>query len=144
MITVAESGDRKSGTDKTALKPIYDWQKMLFDTYRIENTTFIKRKELWESKKKMWMKNPTKGEFAEEAPQEPLHPLVLVEEPTYEGIIKYLAIGQPNIGLFSDEGGRFFGGHAMNSDNQIKTMAGLSSLWDGKEERIWQDMRQVS
>jgi hypothetical protein len=133
MITVAESGDRKSGTDKIALKPIYNWQKMLFDTYRKENTAFIKRKELWESKKKVWMKNPSKGEFAEEAPQEPLHPLVLVEEPTYEGIIKYLAIGQPSIGLFSDEGGRFFGGHAMNSDNQIKTMAGLSSLWDGKE-----------
>ncbi len=133
MITIAESGDRKSGTDKIALKPICDWQKMLFNTYREENKTFIKRKELWDSKKKEWMKDPSKGEFAEEAPQEPLHPLILVEEPTYEGIIKYLAIGQPSIGLFSDEGGRFFGGHAMNSDNQIKTMAGLSSLWDGKE-----------
>jgi len=133
MITVAESGDRKSGTDKIAIKPICDWQKMLFNTYREESKTFIKCKELWDSKKKAWMKSPTKGVFAEEAPQEPLHPLVLVEEPTYEGIIKYLAIGQPSIGLFSDEGGRFFGGHAMNSDNQIKTMAGLSSLWDGKE-----------
>lgn len=133
MITVAESGDRKSGTDKIALKPIHDWQKMLFNTYREENKTFIKRKELWECKKKDWMKNPSKGVFNEEAPSEPLHPLVLVEEPTYEGIIKYLAVGQPSIGLFSDEGGRFFGGHAMNSDNQIKTMAGLSSLWDGKE-----------
>jgi hypothetical protein len=44
-----------------------------------------------------------------------------------------LAIGQPNVGLFSDEGGRFFGGHAMSQDNQLKTIAGLSSLWDGKE-----------
>lgn len=59
--------------------------------------------------------------FALPPPIAPLHPLTLVEEPTYEGIVKYLDIGQPSIGLFSDEGGRFFGGHAMSRDNQIKT-----------------------
>ena len=84
-------------------------------------------------KKKDWLKDPSKGLFIEEEPHEPLHPLILVEEPTYEGIVKYLAIGQPSVGLFSDEGARFFGGHAMGRDNQLKTIAGLSSLWDGKE-----------
>jgi len=43
-----------------------------------------------------------------------------------------LAHGQPSIGLFSDEGGRFIGGHGMNSDNLLKTAAGMSGLWDGK------------
>jgi hypothetical protein len=32
--------------------------------------------------------------------------------------------------LFSDEGGRFIGGHAMNAENALKTAAGLSGLWD--------------
>jgi hypothetical protein len=133
LITVAESGDRKSATDKVALKPIYEWQKMLSDVFRDENKRYMRLKELWESKKKEWLKDSTRGPFTEEAPHAPLHPLVLVEEPTYEGIVKYLVIGQPSIGLFSDEGARFFGGHAMTWDNQLKTIAGLSSLWDGKE-----------
>lgn len=133
LITVAESGDRKSATDKFALKPIYLYQKMLADSFKDEFKQYIQQEELWESKKKEWMKDSSKGQFLEDAPVPPLHPLILVEEPTYEGIVKYLAIGQPSVGLFSDEGARFFGGHAMNRDNQLKTIAGLSSLWDGKE-----------
>lgn len=133
LITVAESGDRKSATDKIALKPIHEWQKMLSGSFREEYKHYIRHKELWETKKKEWLKDSSKGPFIEDSPHAPLHPLVLVEEPTYEGIVKYLAIGQPSIGLFSDEGARFFGGHAMGRDNQLKTIAGLSSLWDGKE-----------
>lgn len=137
LITVAESGDRKSATDKLALKPLYDWQKMLCNTYRSEIAQFRIESELWEAQKREWLKksapNGLVTGFALPPPIAPLHPLMLVEEPTYEGIVKYLDIGQPSIGLFSDEGGRFFGGHAMSRDNQIKTIAGLSSLWDGKE-----------
>lgn len=133
LITVAESGERKSATDKIALKPIYAWQKMLDDAFKEENKKYIRSQELWECKRKEWMKNTSQGPFTDEMPCSPLHPLILVEEPTYEGIVKYLAIGQPSIGLFSDEGARFFGGHAMSRDNQLKTIAGLSSLWDGKE-----------
>ncbi len=62
----------------------------------------------------------------------PLEPLLLCEEPTYEGLVKLLAAGQPSVGLFSDEGGRFIGGHGMNPDNLLKTAAGMSGLWDGK------------
>lgn len=103
LITVAESGERKSATDKIALKPIYAWQKVLDDTFREENKKHIRSQALWECKRKEWMKNTTKGSFTDEMPCSPLHPLILVEEPTYEGIVKYLAIGQPSIGLFSDE-----------------------------------------
>jgi hypothetical protein len=43
-----------------------------------------------------------------------------------------LANGWPSMGIFSDEGGRFIGGYSMSADQQVKTAAGLSSLWDGK------------
>ncbi|MDE3055465.1 MAG: DUF3987 domain-containing protein [Verrucomicrobiota bacterium] len=134
-LTVAESGDRKSATDKVALKAIFSWQKMLADCYRTEYPKFQIEKEAWEARKKEWIKNPSSAStFSEPLPLPPLRPLVLAEEPTYEGIVKYFsADGQPSIGLFSDEGGRFFGGHAMDRDNLLKTLAGLSSLWDGKE-----------
>jgi hypothetical protein len=36
------------------------------------------------------------------------------------------------LGLFSDEGGQFVGGYGMLAENKLKTVACLSSLWDGK------------
>ena len=65
-------------------------------------------------------------------PPEPLDPMIMTSEPTYEGLVKLLARGLPTLGLFSDEGGRFLGGYAMNTDNVLKTAAGLSGLWDAK------------
>jgi hypothetical protein len=56
-----------------------------------------------------------------------------VSEPTFEGLTKLFATGQPSLGLFSDEGGQFLGGYAMNSDNRQKTLAALNDLWQGNE-----------
>lgn len=136
FITVAESGERKSATDQIALHPIYEWQRMLTSVYRSELSNYQRQYEVWESLKKDFLKTLKKGVqstgFDLPEPARPLDPLVLVDEPTYEGLVNLLAIGQPSMGIFSDEGGRFFGGHAMNPDNKIKTISGLSSLWDGK------------
>ena len=52
-------------------------------------------------------------------------------DPTVEGMYKQLAIGQPSVALFSDEGGLLIGGHALNSENALKTMARWCKLWDG-------------
>jgi putative DNA primase/helicase len=35
------------------------------------------------------------------------------------------------VALFSDEGGLLIGGHALNSDNMLKTLARWCKLWDG-------------
>lgn len=64
-------------------------------------------------------------------PRAPLYPSVTAQEPTFEGLLKLFQIGRPALGLFSDEAGGFVGGHAMNSDNKLKTIAGLSQLWNG-------------
>lgn len=136
LITVAESGERKSATDQIALRPIYEWQRMLTAVYRSELSTYQRQYEVWEAIKKDFLKSLKNGDrstgFDLPEPMRPLDPLVLVDEPTYEGLVKLLAVGQPSMGVFSDEGGRFFGGHGMNADNKIKTISGLSSLWDGK------------
>jgi len=65
------------------------------------------------------------------APEAPLSPNRTATEPTFEGLVKLFEIGHPSLGLFTDEGGSFMGGHAMNSDNRLKTCAGLSNFWDG-------------
>ncbi|HEV7736673.1 MAG TPA: DUF3987 domain-containing protein, partial [Chlamydiales bacterium] len=134
-LTVAESGDRKSAVDKVALKMVSTWQESLRNQYLIDSYKASILQEVWEARKKEWLKAPPpQGScFEEPLPTHPLRPLILIDEPTYEGIVTYFsANGQPNIGLFSDEGGRFFGGHGMKKDDRLKTIAGLSSLWDGK------------
>jgi hypothetical protein len=69
------------------------------------------------------------------APESPLHPMMLLPEPTFEGLIKHFAVGQPNLGLFSGEGGQFVGGYSMGDDRKLATAAGLSALWDGEPIR---------
>lgn len=136
MITVAESGERKSAADRVALKPIYEWQHLQNSIYRKDLLNYQRKFEVWKARKKDFIKNIIQSDgqsiFNEMEPEKPLDPLLIVDEPTYEGAVKLLAVGQPSIGIFSDEGGRFFGGHAMGRDNQIKTISGLSSLWDGR------------
>jgi hypothetical protein len=58
-------------------------------------------------------------------------PMLFSQEPTLEGLHKSLAFGIPAQGLLSDEGGQFFGGHAMSPDTRQKTVSGLSKMWDG-------------
>lgn len=65
-------------------------------------------------------------------PKTPIEPMLIFEEPTYEGLVKLFVNGQPSVGLFNDEGGRFIGGNGMNEENLLKTAAGLSALWDSR------------
>jgi len=58
-----------------------------------------------------------------------------VTEPTFEGLTLLFATGQPSLGIFSDEGGQFLGGHAMNSENRQKMLAALNDLWMGNPIR---------
>ena len=68
---------------------------------------------------------------AKNKPQAPILPLRFISEPTIEGLYKLYEQGQPSVGLFSDEAGLLIGGHALNSDNALKTMARWCKLWDG-------------
>jgi Protein of unknown function (DUF3987) len=56
-------------------------------------------------------------------------------EPTFEGLCKLFAVGQPSLGIFASEGGQFVGGHGMSDDAKLRTAAGLSKLWDDGETR---------
>jgi hypothetical protein len=77
-------------------------------------------------------------------PQAPLIPILTCGEPTLEGLHKLYAGGHPALGLFSDEGGSFIGGHSMAEENRLRTVAGLSSLWDAapiraRSSRRWRE-----
>lgn len=139
LITVADSGERKTACDKEALAPHRKREADLVAAYQVDEHTHSIALEAYQRAREATWKDKNLGPEAQAAavtqlglpPEAPIQPLLLIEEPTYEGLVKQLNTGWPSPGLFSDEGGRFIGGHGMSSDNQLKTAAGLSSLWDG-------------
>jgi len=141
FVSIGESGERKSAVDSHALWPVKKQQRKISEKYDAELAAFQLEHEAWKKARDEAVGGKQKGFAAKRnavtqlagEPAKPLHPALLCEEPTYEGLVKLLLIGQPSIGLFSDEGGRMIGGHGMNKENALKTAAGLSNLWDGKE-----------
>lgn len=139
FITIGTSGERKTAVDNIALQAIRAYQNKLRRAHEKIYLRWQTDMEAYEAEKKYQLKKAQNYEARKNAnaaigepPQRPVDPIILMDEPTYEGLIKLLTTGQPSVGLFSDEGGRFVGGHGMNNDNILKTAAGMSGLWDGK------------
>ena len=139
FVSVGESGARKSAIDQVALWPHRKHEKALteqyveeLEDYKIKLAAHKKSREMALAKGKTYEERQDALRALGPEPDAPLSPIIITEDPTFEGLVKLLAIGQPSMGLFSDEGGRMIGGYGMSSDNQLKTAAGLSGLWDGK------------
>jgi hypothetical protein len=142
-VTIAESGERKTGIDRYALSPHQEHERLALDLYRQEMQQYELDREAFDAAKKGKIvgKEPDAIRAALGSlgapPAEPLNPIMLVPSPTLEGIQKLYATGKPSLGLFHDDAGEFIGGHAMNKDNKMKTASGLSRLWDrGEFDRV--------
>lgn len=142
-LTIAESGERKSSCDRLLIKGVRDYERAEAETFRAEFAEYEVAREIWTGKRKRLLVEAAGADkvkaIGAEAdlralgaePRPPLYPNVTAQEPTFEGLLKLYQLGRPALGLFSDEAGGFIGGHAMNSDNKLKTIAGLSQLWNG-------------
>lgn len=143
LLTVAESGERKSGVDEVVLGAAKAQERHDMDEYKLAYEKYENDVESWkESKAKANKTSKPKSQAASdfaaaskhEAANKPrplVMPLLFLSEPTVEGLYKLFEIGRPSVGLFSDEAGLLIGGHALNSDNALKTMARWCKLWDG-------------
>ncbi|WP_313279575.1 YfjI family protein [Stutzerimonas balearica] len=137
-LTVAESGDRKSAADRLALQAHQQHQRELLEQYKVDAKEYRDQRDAYQ-KARINILDQAKGDPESVAddlgnllePEAPPSPFILSEEPTLEGLQKSLLRGRPSQGLFSDEGGQFFGGHATKPENALKSVAGLSKLWDG-------------
>lgn len=140
FITIGESGERKSAVDAFCLKAHREFEeglrakyKVLRDAYSIEKAAYDKTRDKILAEKNTGQSDRVKQLTAlGPGPTAPLEPSILLEEPTYEGLVKLLDIGQPSVGLFAHEGGTFIGGHGMNQESLLRMLAGISALWDGR------------
>lgn len=138
-LTIAKSGERKSSSDKLLIQPVHEFQKALCEDYREAQTGFKIDQSIWETQHREILKSVKKDPIGSRAdltalgaePDPPLLPVILAGDPTLEGLLKLYAGGRPSLGLFTDEGGGFVGGHAMSKDHRLKSISGFSKLWDG-------------
>ena len=139
LVTVAGSGERKSAADSEALSPIRKRELNLRDMYNDEYREYANQKAAYDGAKKKAQSKPNYEAIKSAldalppAPEAPLKPVLSAAEPTYEGLVRLFAEGPPAQGVFADEGGSFLGGHAMAAEARLRTMTGLSSLWDGSD-----------
>lgn len=145
LLTVGESGERKSGIDDLVLGAAKEQERADMNVYAQEQERYKADMAAWNQATDMARKTATAGkkgavtapdiraevERCGDEPTAPIAPLRFVSDPTVEGLYKLLVVGQPSVALFSDEGGLLIGGHALNSDNALKTMARWCKLWDG-------------
>lgn len=138
LISVAASGDRKSSADKLALAPISIREKELFAEHARDQAGYIadhaayvaaRKKATTGTKNREQIRRDLEACGTE--PQAPPTPIIISDEGTLQGLQRAFAESLPSLGLFSDEGGQWLGGYAMNEENRGATGAALSKLWDG-------------
>jgi hypothetical protein len=138
-LTIAATGERKTAADTDALWPITKREKALREHYGHDRLEFENSKVAWDKAREATIKKYRTDRSAIKsaldalgpAPTPPLEALLTCPEPTYEGMCRYLAIGQPSIGIFASEAGQFIGGHGMSDEAKLRTAGGLSAAWDG-------------
>lgn len=116
ILSIANSGDRKTACDRMATRVLVDYQRVLHANYKAEYAQYREKLD--------------DGQKDTEAPRDAL---IICQEPTLEGLQKSFETGQPSQALLNDEAGGFFGGHAMKRENITKTISGLTKFWDGSD-----------
>ena len=146
-LTIARSGERKSSCDGPLMAALRDHEREQAKAQREAFTAWQNIHALWKGERDRILAEAKKGKGEKRTaaqadldalgaePAAPPSADRTVTEPTFEGLTRLFATGQPSLGIFSDEGGQFLGGHAMNSDNRQKTLAALNDLWQGNPIR---------
>jgi hypothetical protein len=146
-LTIARSGERKSACDTPLMAALRDHEREEAKAQRDALQSWTNTHALWKGERDRILLEAKKGKgekrTAAQADLDALGPEPAappsadrtVTEPTFEGLTKLFAHGNPSLGLFSDEGGQFLGGHAINSENRQKTLAAFNDLWQGNAIR---------
>jgi hypothetical protein len=146
-VTIAQSGERKSSCYGPLMEALRDHERAQAETQRAATQSWRNKHALWkgEQQRILTAAKTAKGakkiegmadlETLGAEPAAPPSADRVVTEPTYEGLTRLFAEGQPALGIFADEGGQFLGGFAMKSQSRQKILAALNDLWQGNPIR---------
>ena len=147
LLTIAGSGERKSSCDAPFMAPLREYEREQSKAQRDDLQAYVNAQAIWKVDRDHILNEVKKGKGEKKTaaradlntlgpePAAPPSTDRTVTEPTFEGLTRLFATGQPSLGIFSDEGGQFLGGYAMNSENRQKTLAAFNDLWMGNPIR---------
>lgn len=139
FLSIAESGERKSSVDRLALAPVYAYEERLRAAYDGHIEAFKADLAAYKAAVEVAKKQAKNGRAAARTaigavgpePKAPPSPMLLIADPTPEGLTLQLAESRPWGGVFSAEGGLLIGGNAMSDEAKMRTGALFNTLWDG-------------
>jgi putative DNA primase/helicase len=146
LLTIAESGERKSTVDGFFTKAIHAWTDEAAAALEPDLLRYRADAAAWEAKhggvkdriKQLARKGtPTDQEerrlreLEHERPQPPQVPRLTFVDVTPEDLAFKMATGWPSAGVLSSEAGSVLGGHGMGRESTIRNLALLNILWEG-------------
>jgi putative DNA primase/helicase len=146
LLTIADSGERKSTCDGFFTKPIRDYEARKLEEAKPMLQDYQAAIEVWEAKRngnKDLIRSQAKGgedtheaegilrELEHEKPEAPRVPRLIYGDATPESLKWNLAKTWPSGGVVSSEAGIVFGSHGMGTDSVMRNLATLNTLWDG-------------
>lgn len=146
LLTVAESGERKSSVDGHFMQAIREQERAAREAATGDIANHAAAMTAWEAsreaaagklKKAAADGKDLSGATADLAnveggkPTSPRIPRWLYADTTYEKLTRNLATNWPAAAIVSSEGGAVLGGHSLGRDSAMRTMSAINELWGG-------------
>lgn len=146
LLTIADSGERKSTCDGFFTKAIRDYEVERKEAAKPVLKRYKADIEAWEAKRsgirdkiRHLAKDgkPTDGaesalrDLEQDKPEPPRVPRLMYADATPEALTYQMAKVWPSGGVVSAEAGIVFGSHGMGKDSVMRNLATLNQLWDG-------------
>ena len=146
LLTIADSGERKSTCDGFFTSPIRQYQEEQAEAMKPAIKEYQAAIAAWEAErdgilsavkdagKKGKPTDNLRGDLAQlqqDKPEPPRVPRLILGDETPENLAWGLAKQWPSAGVLSSEAGVVFGSHGMGKDSAMRNLALLNVLWDG-------------
>lgn len=146
MLTIADSGERKTTCDGFFMNPVRDFELKQFEAGKPLLQDYRAKLDAWEAKRagiKEKIRQQSKAgrsvnaeegtlkTLERERPIAPRVPRLIYSDATPEALKWNLATQWPSGGIVSSEGALVFGAHGMGKDSIMRNLATLNQLWDG-------------
>lgn len=145
ILTLAESGERKSTVDKLLMGPLYHLEEQLFAQYQQEIAVWRNDEVIFNAEKKAMM-SKIKSDISRNKnavgtnerlkallaayPAEPIRYKLIFNDATPAAIKDYLCEGWRAVGIMSDEAGTIFNGYTLNE------LPFINKMWDGSTHSV--------
>ncbi|ART63156.1 YfjI family protein [Kushneria marisflavi] len=142
LLTIADSGERKTTVEKRFFKALRDWQRIMQDKAEKDEDRYIYEEEIWKLEDKT-LKTEFKKLIKNNLPNEELkekienhrhnrpyrlpYKRLLYDDTTPQALIQLMHRHSSNACLVSSEANSIFSGHALREIHHLNTM------WDGND-----------